>query len=392
VVFTLLTVALGVAMIVGVTGYMTYWFDELFFRTADISLRENPGVGFFPLDVEAGMQAYTSVTSLTMPPGLRREVEAIVGDRGSLVETYFVIAPELSFLGQDYFSFVLEPDAMHQAGSLFFSFTYGTWAHAQELAELGCVVFINPTVAQKNDAWLDDVIRLLTPQGTLNCTVAGVGPTFVGASLISEEAVDAFHLPAPVNLTLYANTPEDRAAMMPELEAVANRHAGIWLLDLSVLTLIQREGMKSVQTAMDGMLFLAVLSAGLGVVNTAAIGLAERRQEMGILRAAGASRSQVHGIVLIEGLLLGLLGAVLGTLAGVGVVVLYVVISGGSPLGFADFPVWPTALACARPALERAVLGSVLAPALAALAAWLPARRALRGSVVETLASANRPW
>ena len=56
---TVLTLAVGVAMIVSVTGYMTYWFEELFFRNAETGLQENSGFGFFPIDINQGLQAYT---------------------------------------------------------------------------------------------------------------------------------------------------------------------------------------------------------------------------------------------------------------------------------------------------------------------------------------------
>ena len=392
IVLTVATLAIGVGMIVGVTGYLSYWFDELFFRTADASLQENPGLGFFPINVDAGLQAYAGLTSFTLPDSLREDVVQLVGARAAVVEAYFVLAPELSFLGERYFSFVLDPRAMREAGGLFFSFTYGNWDHALELVDRGCALFLTPTVARKNNAWLDDLITIRTPFGSLDCTIAGVGPTFVGASIISDAGITAFRLPAPVNLSVFPHTPADRDALIPELMELAGRYPGVWLMDLARLTGIQRDGMKSIQAVMDGMLLLAVVSAALGVVNLAVISLTERRREFGMLRAAGATRLQVESILIIEGLLLGGLGAIAGTLAGAGVVVSYVVVSAGSPLGFPDFPIWEAAWSTVQPALERGLLACIATPALTALAAWLPARRALRGSVVENLAEGSRPW
>jgi predicted lysophospholipase L1 biosynthesis ABC-type transport system permease subunit len=97
---------------------------------------------------------------------------------------------------------------------------------------------------------------------------------------------------------------------------------------------------------------LAVLSAALGVVNTSVISTTERRREMGILRAAGTDRSQVRRILMVEGSLVGALGALVGTLAGAGVVMLYVVTSAGAAR-LPDFPAWLAALSSAEPALLR---------------------------------------
>jgi len=389
--FALLTLAVGVGMIVGVTGYMSYWFEELFFRTADHSLRQNPGFGFFPLDIQLGLQAYAGITDFTMPDGLRERVEQVVVERATVVETYFVLAPELSFLGERYFSYVLDPRSMRQAGELFFSFTYGDWEHAMDIVGRGCAVFITMAVAQKNDAWLDDVIALDTPGGPLECTVAGVGPTFVGASILSDAALSAYGLSAPVNLTVFPRSSAERESLQPQLEALAEEY-GVWLMDLSRLTELQRQGMKSIQTVMDGMLLLAILSAALGVVNTSIIGLIERRQEFTVLRAVGATPGQMRAVVLTEGLLVGVLGALMGILAGAGIVLLYVVITAGTPFGFPDFPAWPAALASVRPALGRGLLAAVATPLLAALAAWLPARSALGSPALEAVIGAAQAW
>jgi len=391
-VFTVVTLAVAVAMIVAVTGYMAYWFDELFFRTSEVALAENPGVGFFPLNIDAGLEAYAGLTDFTIPAGLREEAIRLVGDRAVVVETYFVLAPELSFMGDRYFSYVLDPRSIRDSGRLLFSFAYGDWDRALEIADQGCAVFITPSVARRNGVWLEDALSVTTPAGPLRCTVAGVGPTFVGASIISQAGIAAFGLEAPVALIVFARSAGDRAELLPALEALAQQHEGVWLTDLAVLTNMQREGMKSVGVAMDGLLALAVISAALGVVNTMVIATGDRRREMGILRAAGADRAQVRRILTVEGLLMGIVGAIFGTVAGVGLVLVVVVTSGGAPFGYPDFPAWEAAIASARPALERGLLAIVAAPLLTAAAAWLPARRAVRGSVAENLAEGQRGW
>jgi putative ABC transport system permease protein len=302
------------------------------------------------------------------------------------------LAPELSFLGDRYFSYVLDPRSIRDSGHLLFSFTFGEWDRALEIADRGCALFVTPTVARRNHVWLEDALAITTPSGPLLCTVAGIGPTFVGASIISQAGVAAYGLQAPVALIVFPASPADREALEPALEEVAGRHEGVWLIDLNRLTNMQREGMKSVGAAMDGMLALAMISATLGVVNTAVIATAERRREMGVLRAAGATRAQVQQILAVEGLLIGVLGALLGTLAGAGLVIVYVVTNAGAGFGYPDFPVWEAALSSARPAILRGLVAIPVAPLLTALAAWLPARRSLRGPVVENLAEARRGW
>ena len=389
--FTLLTLIIGVAMIIGVSGYLGYWFEELFFRTSERSLKENPGMGFFPLEIDAGLQAYEDIFDFTLPDDLIAEVVAVAEGQAAVVQTYFVLAPELSFLGEYYFSFVLDPQSMQQAGELFFTFTYGDWSHALEITDKGCGLFMTPTVAQKNDAWLYDTITIQIPQGSLDCTIAGIGPTFVGASIISDTGLNAFNLYAPVALCIFPHESEGREEVLAEFAAIADRYPGIWFTDLALVSEMQLEAMETVRAMMSGMLFLAILSATLGVINTALISVSERRREYGVLRAAGATRRQVSAIVIVEGLLFGLIGAGVGILVGTGVVVIHIVVSGGSAFGYPDFPVWEVALASIQPALARGILALAVSPLLIALAAWLSARTALRGNVIETLGRRETP-
>lgn len=63
--------------------------------------------------------------------------------------------------------------------------------------------------------------------------------------------------------------------------------------------------------------FALVLGA-LIIVNTFLMNASERRPQLAILRAVGATRGQVVRMLLAEGLMLGLLGTVLGCLVGIG--------------------------------------------------------------------------
>lgn len=58
--------------------------------------------------------------------------------------------------------------------------------------------------------------------------------------------------------------------------------------------------------------FVALFVAGVGITNTLVTSVVERTREIGILKAVGATRSQVLGIFLLEGTVIGLLGSLLG--------------------------------------------------------------------------------
>ncbi len=386
---SILSLTIAIGMIVGVSGFMTYWFDELFFRTPAKSLLERPAVGFFPLDVENGLAAYRDVSSFNLPANFRQEVEKLVGNKGTIVEAYFVLAPELSFMGEAYFSYVLSLEDVKGAGDFLFTFSYGDWARASILAEQGCVLFLTPGVAQRNDAWLEDPISIQTPTGEIQCTIAGIGPTNVGASIISASALPNYQLQAPVAVIVFPYNEADRTELLPDLEALAETTPGAWLLDVARMTEIQQSSMKSVNVVMNGMLLLAVLTAALGIVNMTVITIMERRRELGILRAIGATQDQLWRLLTIEGLLIGILGSLIGTILGIGLILLYVVTSAGSPLGFPDFPVWSAAWNSARPALSPGLFALLTTPWLTALSTTIPARRLLKAPIVGMLTQRN---
>ena len=61
---------------------------------------------------------------------------------------------------------------------------------------------------------------------------------------------------------------------------------------------------------------IALFTGAFLIFNTLSMTLVERARELGLLRAAGATRGQITGFVLRQALLLGLVGSVVGVLIG----------------------------------------------------------------------------
>jgi putative ABC transport system permease protein len=78
----------------------------------------------------------------------------------------------------------------------------------------------------------------------------------------------------------------------------------------------------AVNTTLTGLLLglgaVALLVGGIGVANTMIISVLERRTEIGLRRALGATRSQIRGQFLSESLLLSALGATLAAILTIG--------------------------------------------------------------------------
>jgi putative ABC transport system permease protein len=124
----------------------------------------------------------------------------------------------------------------------------------------------------------------------------------------------------------------------------------------------------------DALALVAVLVAGLGIVNTLTMNVYERVREIGVLRATGMTRPQVWRMVVVEAGVLGIVGAILGCASGLvaGQVMIGLAGSGGLRLPFD--PDWRTIGAAAAFGIAVAMLAAV----------W-PARQAARVSIVRAV-------
>jgi putative ABC transport system permease protein len=126
----------------------------------------------------------------------------------------------------------------------------------------------------------------------------------------------------------------------------------------------------------DALALVAVVVAGLGIINTLTMNVLERVREIGVLRAAGMTRRQVRRMVVVEASVLGLVGAFLGIITGLAVGVALAALIGGVGSGIPLEVPWATVA-------FAAVFGFVVAT----LAAWYPARLASNLSIVQAVKS-----
>ncbi|GAB3351961.1 FtsX-like permease family protein [Modestobacter lapidis] len=124
-----------------------------------------------------------------------------------------------------------------------------------------------------------------------------------------------------------------------------------------------------------GLLGVAVVIALIGVGNTLALSVVERRQESGLLRALGLTRGQLRGLLAWEAVLVAGVAAVLGVLLG-GV---YGLVGAASVLGELG------EIVLSVPWLQVAAI-VVVATVAGLLASVLPARRAARTPPVAAIA------
>jgi putative ABC transport system permease protein len=219
---------------------------------------------------------------------------------------------------------------------------------------------------------LGDTVRVTFATGAADFVVKAVyhdGSEWVGPEFVGLDAFAA-HVPTQLDNRVYVATGDERA-----LERAAAPYDAAKVLDKQGFADSKSESIDQFLTLVYGMLGLAVLIALLGIANTLALSIHERKRELGLLRAVGMSRAQVRASVRWESVVIALFGTALGL--AIGVFFGWAMVRALSDKGM-------TALTVPAGGLVVVALGAALAGVVAAL---LPARRAARIDVLKAVAS-----
>jgi len=227
---------------------------------------------------------------------------------------------------------------------------------------------------------LGDSLRLETPGGTLVRPVLGVleyyhsekGTIFMDRELYKkfwrDNMLDYILLTLNENVDASQLKSQVQTAIAGEQQAFIYTHQEYkeWVTRLIdqffTLTYLQ--------------MIVAILVAALGLINTLVISVSERRREIGVIRAIGGLRGQVRKMVLLEAVAMALVGIAAGIVSGVLNGYFLVRTAATIIAGFTlplQFPL--TMVFIALPAVLMVAL----------LAAWWPARSAVRLRVVEAI-------
>lgn len=222
-----------------------------------------------------------------------------------------------------------------------------------------------------------DAVVVTGPDGTEVTAPAVVTELQGDTVIVPADVVRELDPQAPVT-TLWASLDDVQRAsdVVPALSDLASAtDEGLYVAGAAIERGFYQRVISTLLAVVVGLLAVSVVIALVGVANTLALSVIERRRENATLRAVGMSKRQLRASLAVEGLLIaaagGLTGAVLGTVYGW--------IGARTVLG----ELTPVSLV-----VPWADLAAVLAVALGAglLASVLPARGAVRTSPVEALA------
>ncbi|MGD8463116.1 MAG: FtsX-like permease family protein [Anaerolineae bacterium] len=197
--------------------------------------------------------------------------------------------------------------------------TDGQWLPA----ELRNAIVINSDVVDKEpDLQIGAEIVLDIDGRESVWYVAGIAPTESRGPMIYMAHDDwAYATRTPGQIThLQVRTTRHDAAFQTEMEQTLFQHfedSGLDLAGTKTTSVLQQENQILFTIVVAFLVLMALLLAavgGLGLTTTMSINVMERVREIGVLRAVGASNGSVRRIVLLEGMAIGVLSWVMGTL------------------------------------------------------------------------------
>jgi putative ABC transport system permease protein len=181
---------------------------------------------------------------------------------------------------------------------------------------------VSQTLASSLSVEVGDTFQLPTTSGLTTLTVVGIVPA--NLEPVTEEVL--VNLPQAqqmtdeigkvnlISLNVEAFAGEARRAEIQQnIEAVLGEHYKVGTLMAGDEVFA---AMKLGQVALSLFGALALFMGGFIIFNTFRTVVTERRRDIGMLRALGATRRTVIGTILAEGLLQGLLGSALGLVLG----------------------------------------------------------------------------
>ncbi len=253
-------------------------------------------------------------------------------------------------------------------------------ATAREKTTKGEGIMVAHNFANRYGLWVGDRIRLQTPTEPFDRPIVGViedyssekGTIFMERDLYkrywNDAAIDI------INVNLEPGV--ERVAFKGELQRALKGQQRAFIYTQEEWRAWVMRLLDQFFAMMHMQMLVAVFTAGLGIVNALIISTAERKRELGVIRAIGGLRGQLRKMILLEAVVIGIIGIVTAAIAGVFNTYFLTrtaaAMIGGYTIPFA-FPV------------KIILFALPIVLAIALLAAWWPARKAVNLNVVEAI-------
>ncbi|MRR57149.1 MAG: FtsX-like permease family protein [Deltaproteobacteria bacterium] len=238
-------------------------------------------------------------------------------------------------------------------------------------------VVVSETFAQQFGVKRGDTITIPAPSGAVRCRVVAVVVDYLYDSGTICMDINTFQRHWGDRLADHFSVRVRPGHDIAQVrDAIQNRLGR----DRKLFVLPVREFKEEVRKAMDqtfifnyALSVITMTIAGFGIIITLLASVLERTREIGVIRSIGMLRRQVSGVVLLESLLMGVAGGILG--CGAGMITGRLTLEGANYSSAAQYFIPYGSIAWAL----------AMAAGLSALAGIYPARRAAKTNIVEAL-------
>ncbi len=301
-ILTLLSIVIGVAAVVAVTiasGTTRRAFDQIYKTVAGRALLElSASVG-----TSFDQKAATEIRSV---PG----VKAVA----PLIERHTV----MSFGKRSYKLVALGVDPAFDREVHDYEITAG-----KSLAEASGVL-LEATFARNAGIKVGDLVDFLSRDGYVGTTVVGLYAS-QGTATTSEGAT--LYMPLLATQSFFhalgkidsAQIVTDPSADQESVKQAIAKHLpeGVTVGPPAARSSLAEETSLSTEQGMRMARGFSLLVAVFIITNTFLINVTQRRRQIGIMRAIGATRGQIAGMVYREAIMMGVVGTILGSLLGI---------------------------------------------------------------------------
>lgn len=394
---TALSFAIGISVLVGAAGLVSLQNDVLLGETSKNALRE-AGWYIYAFDRSSGVAQLSSFgnNTVSLDPAVIEAVYEIVGDRAEVGAFYLVAVPEISSPTTGFPSFLMSAtEAERFRRPEVFNLLEGNRDEmVRLLSQPGCAITTSTSVAAKFNVRPGETISVTGINGKVECIVAGLGVYGVTpVSWISPGALELF-VPegrTPNTIAIHPRADTDRAALEAEIFKLEQRFPGKAFpatADQEVRAITDTS--DQLMVIFNGMLLLAIVGAAFGMLNTVMVSILERQKEIGLLRAVGSTRAQIMNMLILESVLTGIFGVLVGALMGFGWAAISALTMGGIAWTLPDLDLHAAAWVVLTPAFLNGWWAFIAAPLMAGLIAYPVTRSAVRGSAVDALQPERR--
>ncbi len=324
-------------------------------------------------DVVPGDEVATAIRPIPLDQGVQDQLAGM----GGVARVTPIARFDLAFKGTRVDAAAIPASDLLADGRL--TFTAGDRSTALAQFDAGGLVLLPRAQAERLKMGVGDHMALATSDGgTADLRVAGIiehslpGRTGEAVLVAWSDATSQFGVVGADAFAIrFVPGQEERARLLVEQAAT---EMALQVAPISAVQGAAGDTLDRVFGLFDALAAIAVIVAGLGIVNTLTMNVLERVREIGVLRALGMTRRQVWRMVIVEAGILGVMGVVLGLVTGVLVAVVMVGLDGGTAGILAIQLPW-----------HILGLAAVYGIAVAMLAAAYPARLAAGMSIVRAV-------